>query len=222
MAFAGNGFVMISSLSAFVFNFIRTVFDSLGWPGVVVLMAIESASIPLPSEVIMPLSGWMLVKEHGLGIAYVLLAGAYGALGCMLGSAAAYWVGRLGGQPLVLKYGRYILVTRHDLEVASGWFSKYGNAAIFYSRLLPVARTYISLPAGIVRMPFGWFLPLTFLGSFPWCVGLALAGYLLGANWEAVHRWLGPFSVGIVVVVLAAIAYYFYAHIKHYKRWSGA
>ena len=211
---------MISSLSSLAIEFIRNVFLVLGWPGVVVLMAIESACVPLPSEVIMPLSGWMLVKDSGLGIAYVIVAGAYGALGCVVGSAVAYWAGRLGGQPLVLKYGRYVLITRHDLGVATGWFSRHGNAAVFYSRLLPVVRTYISLPAGIARMPFGWFLPLTFLGSFPWCVGLALAGYLLGANWEIVHQWFGPFTTSIVIIVLVAIAFYFYAHVRHYKRWK--
>ncbi len=211
---------MTSTISAFAFDFIRNIFQSLGWPAVIVLMALESACIPLPSEVIMPLSGWMLVRDSGLSVGYVILAGAYGALGCVVGSCAAYWVGRLGGQPLVLKYGRYVLVTKHDLDVASTWFARHGHAAVFYSRLLPVVRTYISLPAGIVRMPFGWFLPLTFLGSFPWCVGLALAGYLLGANWATLEHWFRPISAVVAVLVLLAIAYYFYAHIRHYQKWK--
>lgn len=168
----------------------------------------------------MPLSGWILVKGHGLGPAFTLLAGAYGALGCVLGSAVSYWIGRRGGQPLVEKYGRYVLLTRHDINQANDWFAKYGNAAIFYSRLLPVVRTYISLAAGMARMPFKWFLPLTFLGSFPWCLGLAYAGFLLGENWSKIHAAFGPFSLVIVLLAVLGLAYYLYVHVKNYLRWK--
>ncbi|MBI3953406.1 MAG: DedA family protein, partial [Chloroflexi bacterium] len=116
------------------------------------LMALESANIPIPSEVIMPLSGWLLVREAGLGWGGVFLAGFYGGLGCTLGSLASYALGAWGGRPLLERYGRYILVTRHDLDRTDRWFARYGDAAVFFSRLLPVVRTFISLPAGISRV----------------------------------------------------------------------
>jgi membrane protein DedA with SNARE-associated domain len=175
--------------------FIRQVYELMSWPGVVVLMAIESACIPLPSEIIMPLSGWMLIKERGLGASYTLVAGFYGALGCAIGSALAYWIGRYGGRPLAEKYGRYVLLSHGDLDLADRWFSKYGDWVVFLSRLLPVVRTFISLPAGIARMNFPKFLIYTFLGSFPWCLGLAYAGYQLGEHWEQVREAIRPFDV---------------------------
>ena len=117
--------------------FVHDVYDVLNWPGVVVLMAIESACIPLPSEVVMPLAGWMLIKERGLGVSYNLMAGFYGALGCTIGSLIAYWVGARGGRPLLERYGKYVLITPHDLDRADRWFQRYGELTIFFSRLLP-------------------------------------------------------------------------------------
>lgn len=136
-------------------DFINHIYSLMQWPGVVVLMAIESACIPLPSEIIMPLSGWILIRNQGLGPQYVFMAGTFGALGCLIGSVATYWVGKAGGRPFLEKYGKYILISHHDLDVADRWFSKRGNLSIFISRLLPVVRTFISLPAGIAVMNFG-------------------------------------------------------------------
>ena len=194
--------------------FIQHVYDLIGWPGVVVLMAIESACIPLPSEIIMPLSGWMLIKERGLDPSYTLLAGFYGAVGCTIGSTVAYWVGAQGGRPFLDKYGRYLLISRYDLELADRWFSKYGDKVIFFSRLLPVVRTFISLPAGIARMPFARFLVYTFLGSFPWCFGLAYAGYQLGIHWERIQIVLQPFEIPIILAIIAGIIFYIYRHLR--------
>ena len=193
-----------------ILGFIYDVYNLLEWPGVVILMAIESACIPLPSELIMPLAGWMLIAERGLGIGHVLLAGFYGALGCTLGSILAYVVGARGGRPLVERYGRYILLSRHDLELSDRWFQKYGDWVIFISRLLPVVRTFISLPAGIARMNLTKFIIYTFAGSFPWCFGLAYGGYLLGGHWEQISRVMRPFVIVIVVVGIALVAYYIY------------
>jgi len=193
-----------------ILGFIYDVYNLLQWPGVVVLMAIESACIPLPSELIMPLAGWMLIAERGLGMGHVLLAGFYGALGCTLGSILAYVVGARGGRPLVERYGRYILLSRHDLELSDHWFQKHGDWIIFTSRLLPVVRTFISLPAGIARMNFTKFIIYTFAGSFPWCFGLAYGGYLLGGHWEQISRVMRPFVIVIVVVGIALVAYYIY------------
>lgn len=188
------------------------------WPGVVVMMAIESAAIPLPSEIIMPLAGWMLVKDRGLGAEWLLLAAFCGALGNLLGSLLAYYVGAWGGRPLVLRYGRYLLISQHDLDLADRWFERYGNWTVFFSRLLPVVRTFISVPAGVARMPIWKFSMYSFAGSFPWSLGLAWAGFLLGENWEDIRNWMRPADIPIVIVVLLLIGLYIYRHVK--RAWA--
>ena len=185
------------------------------WPGVIALMAIESACIPLPSEIIMPLAGWMLIKGQSLPAAYNLLAGVYGALGCTIGSIIAYGVGAKGGRSFLKKYGKYILITQHDIDTADHWFQKNGNWAIFITRLLPVVRTFISLPAGIARMHIGKFLTYTFIGSFIWCTALSYGGYLLGEHWEDIRTVMRPFDPVIIATVVILIALYIYRHIKH-------
>ena len=201
-----------------ILNFIRDAYDFFGWPGVVLLMAIESACIPLPSEVIMPLAGWMLIKDDGHGASYVLLAGLYGAIGCTLGSWAAYWVGARGGRPLVERYGRYVLISHRDLEAADRWFARWGDPTVFFSRLLPIVRTFISFPAGIARMPFMKFSVYTFAGSFPWCLGLAYGGYVLGAHWERLRDAMRPFDIPILLAILLLLAIYIRHHIKRGRQ----
>jgi len=195
--------------------FINYAYISMQWPGVVVLMAIESACIPLPSEIIMPFAGWILIKDQSLSAAYTLVAGAYGALGCAIGSAIAYGIGIWGGRPLLERYGKYILISHHDLDMADRWFNRYGSWSIFLSRLLPVVRTFISLPAGIARMHFIKFLIYTFLGSFIWCAGLAYGGYLLGEHWEQIRTIMRPFDPFIIAIIIAFIAFYIYRHVRH-------
>lgn len=181
-------------------------------------MAIESACVPFPSEIIMPLAGWFLVKDRGHGEEYLLLAGFFGALGNTLGSVAAYYAGAWGGRPLVQKYGRYILITPHEVEWADRWFNRYGEITVFATRLMPVVRTFISLPAGIARMSFWRFTVLTFAGSFPWSIALAYAGYLLGENWEDLTAYFRPVSIPIGLVVLAAGSYLLYRRIREVRR----
>lgn len=197
-----------------ILDFISRVYEFLGWSGVVILMALESACIPIPSEVIMPLSGWMLIKERGLGASYNLIAGFWGALGCTIGSTIAYWVGAWGGRPLAERYGRYVLLSRHDLELADRLFARHGDWVIFTSRLLPVVRTFISLPAGIARMNFPKFLLYTFLGSFLWCLGLAYGGYQLGVHWEQISIAMRPLLVPIILGIAALIGIYLYRRLK--------
>jgi len=194
--------------------FIRSVYDFLQWPGVIVLMAIESACIPLPSEIVMPLSGWMLIKERNLSGAYTLVAGLYGALGCTIGSTVAYGVGIWGGRPFVERYGKYVLISRQDLDTADRWFGKYGDAVIFLSRLLPVVRTFISLPAGMARMRFVGFLIYTFLGSFIWCAALAYGGYQLGEHWEQIRSAMRPFDIPIILAISVLLGIYLYRRLK--------
>ncbi len=178
------------------------------------LMAIESACIPLPSEIAMPLAGWMLVKEQLLPATYTLVAGVYGALGCTIGSIIAYVVGMWGGRPLMKKYGKYILISHHDLDMAERWFDKSGDWIVFVSRLLPVIRTFISLPVGIARMHFIKFLIYTFAGSFIWCAGLAYGGYQMGEHWEQIRMVMRPFDPLVGALIIALIVFYIYRHLK--------
>ncbi|MBI4311672.1 MAG: DedA family protein [Chloroflexi bacterium] len=208
---------MTEAIEHQLLRFIASVYEAMGWPGVVLLMAIESASIPLPSELIMPLSGWMLIQAKGLSVWHILLAGFYGALGNLLGSLLAYWLGAWGGRPLLEKYGRYVLITRADLDKADKWFAKYGDWAVLISRMLPVVRTFISFPAGVVKMRIVRFSLLTFAGSFPWSVGLAFGGYVLGENWEALRRVMRPFDIPIVAAIVAVVAFYVYRRIRHVR-----
>lgn len=162
----------------------------------------------------MPLAGWMLVKESGLTAIYSLVAGGYGALGCTIGSVIAYVIGIKGGRPFLERYGKYILISHHDLDQADRWFKRNGDWAIFVTRLLPVVRTFISLPAGIARMHLGKFLIFTFTGSLIWCAGLAYGGFLLGEHWEELRAVMRPFDPLIVAVILVLIGYYIYRHIR--------
>ena len=199
-------------------DFVEYVYDLIEWPGVIALMAIESACIPLPSEIIMPLAGWFLVDARGLGVEWLLLAAFCGALGNLIGSLAAYAVGAWGGRPLLLRYGRYFLISRHEVEQAERWFARYGDRAVFISRMLPVIRTFISLPAGIARMNIWRFSILTFVGSFPWSLGLAWAGFLLGENWERIREWMRPADIPILIVLAALVAWYIYRRVRTVLR----
>jgi membrane protein DedA with SNARE-associated domain len=194
--------------------FLQNLFNTIGWAGVVVAMAIESACIPLPSEVTMPLAGWMLIQAKGLAMGSVLWAGLYGGLGCTIGSIITYWIGAKGGRPLLERYGKYVLISTHDIEVADHWFHKYGEATAFFSRLLPIVRTFISLPAGVARMDFGRFTLLTFVGSFVWCVVLAAAGFAFGSRWQEVRDAMRPFDIPIAIVLVALFGWYVYRHVK--------
>jgi membrane protein DedA with SNARE-associated domain len=178
------------------------------------MMAIESAAIPLPSEIIMPLAGWFLVEDRGLGIEWLFLAAFFGALGNLIGSWIAYGVGAWGGRPLLFRYGRYVLVSRHEIELAERWFNRWGSWAVFISRLLPVVRTFISLPAGVARMDLWRFSVLTFLGSFPWSLGLAWAGFALGEHWERITEWTRPAEIPILIALVLLVILYVYRRAK--------
>ena len=195
-------------------DIITKVYDAMGWPGVVFLMGIESAAIPFPSELIMPLAGWLLIEAKGDSAWMLGMAAFYGALGNLLGSWVAYWVSYKGGRPLLNKYGRYVLVTRHDVDRAEEWFQKYGELAVFASRLLPVVRTFISVPAGIARMNIWKFSFYTFIGSYPWSLGLAYGGYKLGENWEDLRRVMRPFDFPIAGVIAVVAIWFIYHRIK--------
>jgi len=199
---------MVTSILQLIGNLIVSVINSTGYPGIVMLMAIESACIPLPSEVIMPFSGYLVLT----GRFKLLWAAIAGALGCNLGSAVAYYVGARGGRPLAEKYGRYLLVSRQDLDRADRWFARYGDGTVFFARLLPVVRTFIALPAGVARMNFLRFNVYTFVGSLPWCLVLAYAGLRLGARWMVLRDYFHRFDAVIGVLVGAAVVWFVYTH----------
>jgi membrane protein DedA with SNARE-associated domain len=199
--------------------FLTHLLQTIGWPGVVAIMTVESCNIPIPSEVTMPLAGWMLVQARGLPAwQAVVMGGLLGALGCTLGSMLSYGLGAWGGRPLIQRYGRWILVAEEDLEQADHWFARWGDWAAFISRLLPIVRTFISFPAGVVKMNFPRFVVFTFAGSFIWCALLAWGGYVFGANWEQLRAAMRPFDIPIAIVILAAVGYYVYHHVQKGKR----
>ena len=194
---------MVAAILEFIARFVIAVISQSGYLGIVLLMGIESACIPLPSEVIMPFSGY-LVHAGRFSLIGVAIAGS---VGCNLGSFVAYYVGAWGGRPLVERYGRYVLVSRHDLEMAERWFARYGDWTVFFGRLLPVVRTFIALPAGIARMNFLRFNAYTFLGSLPWCWVLAYAGMKLGERWTVVRTYLHRFDAVIGVLSVIGIVW---------------
>jgi membrane protein DedA with SNARE-associated domain len=201
---------IIEILSAFIVATIST----LGYAGVALLMAIESACIPLPSEIIMPFSGYLVYK----GQFNLWWVGVAGALGCVVGSWVAYYAGLYGGRPFIEKYGRYVLLSRHDLDLADRWFARYGEVIVFASRLLPVVRTFIAFPAGVARMNLTRFTLYTFLGSLPWCLGLAYVGQILGEQWDkndTLKTWFHRFDFLIGAVILAAAVWWVWRHVKH-------
>jgi len=208
---------LISGIISWLASLIISVISGTGYFGVFVLMALESACIPISSEVIMPFSGF-LVWQGQFALAPVVLWGAFGNLS---GSIIAYVVGYYGGRPLVERYGKYILVSKNDLALADKWFSKYGQGTVFFSRLLPVIRTFISLPAGIARMNFKKFCLYTFLGALLWSYFLAYAGLIMGEKWNSLRIYFEKFDFIIIVVVIVGIIWWVKRHFKTVNHPSG-
>jgi membrane protein DedA with SNARE-associated domain len=205
---------MLEKLIAILATWIIGVISSLGYGGIVLLMAIESACIPLPSEIIMPFAGFLVFKGELL-LWEVALAGA---AGCVAGSIPAYYLGMYGGRPLVEKYGKWVLISHHDLALADRWFEKHGEIIIFIGRLLPVVRTFIAFPAGIARMNMGRFIVYTFAGSFIWCWLLAYAGMKLGEHWESLEVYFHEFHIVLAVMGAAFAVWYIRRHLKGMHR----
>ncbi len=208
---------MISRIISVLSVYIVAVISKMGYGGIVLLMAIESACIPLPSEVIMPFSGYLVHT----GRFQLFWVATFGALGCNLGSLIAYYIGYHGGRPLVERYGSYILLSRKELDWADHFFARYGNRTVFISRLLPVVRTFIALPAGIARMPQLRFHLYTFLGSWPWCLALAYIGMRLGEKWDSDPRlkmWFHRFDALIALFLITGMVWFLWSHWRHRIR----
>lgn len=219
---------LLTNLTQTLTVWIYNLYGFTGLAGIILAMAIESCCIPLPSEVIMPVAGFIIGSYYTsnplhlpgtnpsfpLWLNLVLVALA-GATGCLIGSIAAYYIGYKGGRPLMLKYGRYVLISQHDADKADHFFQRWGSPTAFFSRLLPVVRTYISLPAGIAEMPFVKFCVFTFLGSFPWCLLLAYLGATLGAKLEQLAPYFHSFDIVILLVLIVLVGLYIWRHIRN-------
>ena len=213
---------MLAHLTDTLTIFITNMYVTLGLAGIVIAMALESCCIPLPSEIVMPLAGVMFVEgkllagvNFWLGLVLIALAGA---IGCLIGSTAAYGIGYTGGRPLMLKYGRYVLISQHDADMADRFFQKWGGATAFFSRLMPIVRTYISLPAGSTKMPFLKFCVYTFLGSFPWCFLLAYVGTVVGNNLSALTPIFRSFEVVIIIALVILLVLYIWRHVLNDRK----
>lgn len=204
---------MVYDFFATISSFVVNTISSSGYGGMTFLMALESACIPIPSEIIMPFSGYLVFVEKFSFWPVVFL----GAFGNLIGSIAAYLVGFYGGRPLIEKYGKYILISHEEVEGAEKWFKKYGQISIFFSRMLPVVRTFISLPAGIARMPFWKFSFYTFAGSLPWAFALTYAGLIMGQNWTELEIYFRKFDWLMIVLAVGIVSWWIYKRIKNKK-----
>lgn len=182
--------------------------SNYGYGGIMLLMALESACMPVPSEIVMPFAGFLVAQgDSGMSLLGIIIAGS---LGCTIGSIAAYVFGFYAGRPLILRYGKYVLIREKHLVTAEEWFEKWGDKATFIARLLPVIRTVISLPAGIAKMNFKKFVFYSFVGSVPWTFMLAYVGYVLGSEWESIKGVFRELDIVVVVAAIAVVAYYAY------------
>ena len=204
---------MTEKILTFLVPWITSTISHIGYAGVALLMAIESACVPLPSELIMPFSGYLVYT----GRFRLLWVATAGAIGCNIGSAVAYWIGAWGGHAFIERYGRYILLSKHDLDKATAFFTRYGSITVFFGRLLPVIRTFIALPAGIARMPQLRFHVYTFIGSWPWCLMLAYVGMKLGNAWDTDPRLkhiLHRFDALILLCLIVGVLWFVRTHWK--------
>ena len=205
---------MLEKIIAIIATWIISVISTMGYGGIVLLMAIESACIPLPSEIIMPFAGFLVFKGE-LTLWLVALAGA---VGCVIGSIPAYYVGVYGGRPLAEKYGKYILLSKNDLDMADRLFANYGEIIIFIARLLPAVRTFIAFPAGVARMNMPKFIMYTFIGSLIWCWLLAYAGMKFGEHWDSLKVYFHEFHYVIIGAGIIFLIWYVRRHFKHAKQ----
>src|SRR3954463_4606946 len=202
---------MTEKILGALFIFIKTLIAATGYGGIVILMAIESGFIPLPSELIMPFAGYLVFS----GIMKLLWVATAGAIGCNLGSLVAYEIGAYGGRPLVERYGRGGLLGKPELDWADRFCARWGYLGVFVARMLPVVRTFIALPAGIARMPRLRFHIYTFLGSWPWCFGLAYLGMVLQNNWMAIKPYFLRFKEIVLVFLVVGTVWFYWTHWKN-------
>ncbi len=201
---------MLAFIDQIVIPFLNHLYGAVGYVGVGLAMAIESAMVPLPSELILPYAGFLVSDKSQLepltrGPWEFWIVVAIATLGNTLGSLVAYWIGAKGGRPFLERWGRFLLIRPHEIELAEAFFVRYGPATAFLSRLLPIVRTFISFPAGVARMPLGKLIAYSTAGALPWSILLVFAGQQLGANWVDIRHALQPFDLAIAVAVVALV-----------------
>ena len=209
---------MLEALDAIVLPFLESLYERFGYAGVVIAMTIESCAIPLPSELILPFAGWSVSR----GLVEPLTSSPWsywgavvaGVLGNTLGSLASYAIGAYGGRPLVERYGKYVLISAHDLELAERWFGRFGEVTVFFSRMLPLVRTFISVPAGIARMPLWRFTLFSVLGAIPWVMLLVWGGMQLGDHWLELKQSLKGLDYLVAALIVAAVGVFVWRHVR--------
>jgi membrane protein DedA with SNARE-associated domain len=217
---------LLAFIDEIVIPFLNSLYGAVGYVGVLIAMAIESAMIPLPSELILPYAGFLVSDPSQLepltkgpwSFWIVVIAGT---IGNTVGSLIAYAIGAWGGRPFLERYGRYLLIRHHEIELAERFFDRYGSATAFFSRLLPIVRTFISFPAGVARMPLGRFIAYSTAGAFLWSILLVYAGTVLGANWEDIRHALQPFDLAIAVAVVVLVVGFIWFRLGR-PGWRGA
>ena len=215
---------MLAFVDQIVIPFLEQLYGAVGYLGVMVAMAIESAMIPLPSELILPFAGFLVSNpvqvEPLTGQPWNLwLAVAFATAGNTTGSLIAYAIGAYGGRPFLERYGRYLLIRKHEIEVADRFFERWGAQTAFFSRLLPIVRTFISFPAGVARMPLRKFIVYSTLGAIPWSIFLAWCGVQLGENWEQIRDILQPFDLAIAVTMVVGVVVFVWFRLG--QPWPG-
>jgi membrane protein DedA with SNARE-associated domain len=201
---------VLAFIDTIAIPFLTSLYGAVGYLGVMIAMGIESAMIPLPSELILPFAGFLVSDPTQLepitnapwNFWIVVIVAT---IGNTIGSLIAYAIGAYGGRPFLERYGKYLLIREHEIEVADRFFADHGAATVFFGRLLPVVRTFISFPAGVARMPLGKFILYSTAGAFPWSVALVFAGTQLGAHWEDIRHALQPFDMLIAVAVVVLL-----------------
>jgi membrane protein DedA with SNARE-associated domain len=201
---------VLAFIDQIVIPFLQSLYGAVGYLGVLIAMTIESAMIPLPSELILPFAGFLVsdaaqIEPLTRGPWNYWIVVIVATLGNTLGSLIAYGIGAWGGRPFLERYGRYLLIRPHEIELAERFFVRYGAATAFFSRLLPVVRTFISFPAGVARMPLRRFIVYSTAGALPWSMLLVFAGQQLGARWLDIRHALQPFDLAIAVAVVGLV-----------------
>ena len=193
---------MLAFIDTVVIPFLNSLYGAVGYLGVMLAMTIESAMIPLPSELILPYAGFLVSDPSQIEPLVVIAA----TIGNTFGSLIAYGLGAYGGRPLLERYGKYLLIRPHEIDLADAFFVRHGGATVFIGRLLPIVRTFISFPAGVARMPLGRFIVFSTAGAFLWSMLLVYAGTVLGSNWKQIREALQPFDLIVAIVIVLAIA----------------
>jgi len=201
---------VLTSIIVFISSIVIYLITELGYLGIFVAMTMESAALPIPSEIVMPFAGYVAFQGH-LDFWAIVIAGT---LGNLVGSILLYYIGLKGGRPVLMKYGKYILVSEREIKIAEEWFRKFGSKVIFFSRMLPVVRTFVSLPAGAAKMGIKKFSFYTLIGSLPWNITLTYVGFVLGENWQQIEGAFRAFDLVIMGVVAVVLAYIVYALFK--------